>query len=664
VKVRSVDIDAGYRGVTVAGDWVSDLSHTGEHLLRIGTRLSMSFAAAALAAGALQVTAPTPAQAVPVTCTGTAKVFWSLPSGALWYYEHRAPATGDYNWAAGRQIGAGFTGRTVASTDGAVYLVNAAGELRRYRYDGSRWTDGAGTVVGTGWQGLLTDGRYQLTADARGRLFAIDNYGVLMMFDETMSRWDFGKGIPLDLGWFGDRVVGGGDGILYRIGETSGELSRYRYDADSARLTRATAGAGNWTGLDPVLSPGGDVLYAAANGTLYWYRYDADTGTWANNGNGRVVGNGWHGSNGSVTAAPGTCTVPAPAPVAPATPAAATTGSPLQLSGPAQYFGYAYRDTQGRAVELRETSDTTVSRTPVGTKTFVSDLSAATAQDQGITESLVGLDSSGTAWLSEGNWQFSADWQPFGKGMTRVALTESFSPSYLPQAVGVDGSGTLWWRRQVSTPNGRGWLPWQQAAAGVTDFQSVASTGTGVYGVAGNRWFDVNRDSANGNRIRYRDGALPQAADVTQVTAAEVTYTSSVLVARLRSSGQAVFMRGSATGFDTAWQALPPLTADGAVTVADVPMSATELSTGAVAVAAVGSDSHVYVTNGRVSTGVFAPWQQVGAPIAGAPQLLTPNFQDVQLGYRGQDGKVYHYGALTPNNTNPLDFNGAGRTEP
>ncbi len=625
------------------------------------TRLFLSFAVAALAAGALQFTAPVPAQAAPVTCTGTAKVFWSLPSGALWYYEHRAPATGDYNWAGGRQIGSGFTGRTVASTNGAVYLVNAAGELRRYRYDGTRWTDGAGTVVGTGWQGLLTDGRYQLTSDARGRLFAIDNYGVLMMFDETLSRWDFGKGLPLDIGWFGDRVVAGGDGVLYRIGQWNGELTRYRFDTDSARLIRTTASPGGWDGLDPVFSPGGDVLYGAANGTLYWYRYDADTGTWANGGNGRVVGSGWGGSN-TVTAAPGTCAVPAPAPVAPATPAPATTGGPLQLSGAAQYFGYTYRDAQGRAVELRETSDTTVTRTPVGTRTFVSDVSAATGQDQNITESLVALDSSGTAWLSEGNWQFSPDWRQFGRGMTRIALTEAVAPAYPPQAVGVDSGGKLWWRRQVSTPNGRGWLAWQPGGV-VSDFQNAASSGTGVYGVAGDRWFDVDREGSDGFPIRYRNGALPQAADVSRVTAAEVTYTVRVLVARQRSTGQVVYLRGSASGFDAAWQALPPLRADGSVTVADVPLSATELSTGAVAIAAVGSDGHVYVTNGRVSTGAFGPWQRVGEPIAGAPQLVAPNFQDVQLGYRGQDGKVYHYGALTPDNTNPLVFNGAGRTE-
>ena len=626
--------------------------------MRIATRLSVTLVAAALAATTLQLTTSAPAQAAPVTCVGTAKVFWSLPSGALWYYEHRAPATGDYNWAGGRQIGAGFTGRTVASTDGTIYLVNAAGELRRYRYNGTTWTEGAGTVVGTGWQKLLTDGRYQLTADARGRLFAVDDYGTLMMFDSTLSRWDFGKGIALDQNWFGDRLLGAGDGILYRISASSGTLTRYRYDEDAQRLTTTQAAAANWHGLDPVFSPGGDVLYGAANGTLYWYRFDADTGTWANGGNGRVVGDGWNGSNGSITATTGTCTVPAPAQVGAVTPAPATTGGPLQLSGPAQYYRATYRDTQGRAVQLRETSDTTVQAEVLGTTTFASDLSAATAQDQNLTRSLVGLDSSGTAWLSDNRGPI---WRQFGKGMKRIALTESISPSYGPQAIAVDGGGGLWWRRQSHTPSSDGWMAWQRVTGDVSDFRNVAGAFDGAYGVSGDRWFDMFPDPANGYRIKYRDGVLPQSGEVTGVTAAEVTYTVRVLVAKQTASGQAVYLRGSATGFESAWQALPTL--PDAVTLTDAQISATELSTGALAIAAVGSDGYVYVTNGRVSTGAFLPWQRVGAPIAGAPQLITPNYQDVQLGYRGQDGKVYHYGALTPNNTNPLDFNGYGRTE-
>jgi hypothetical protein len=408
-----------------------------------------------------------------------------------------------------------------------------------------------------------------------------------------------------------------------------------------------------------VFSPGGDVLYGTANGHLYWYRFDADTGTWANGGNGRVVGDGWDGSNSSITATTGTCAVPAPAQVGAVTPAPATTGGPLQLAGAAQHYRATYRDAQGRAVELRETSDTTVHAQVLGTTTFASDLSATTAQDQDSTRSLVGLDSSGTAWLSDNTGPV---WRRFGKGMKRLALTEGISPSYMPQAVGVDGSGGLWSRRQAHTYSSSGWMPWQRVTGGVSDFRNVAGAFDGAYGVSGDRWFDMFPDPANGYRTKFRDGVLPQSAEVTGVISGEVTYTARVLVAKQTASGEAVYLRGSATGFEPAWRALPAL--PGGVTLSDAPMSATELAvTGALAIAAVGSDGYVYVTSGLTGTGAFAPWQRVGEPIAGAPQLVTPYFEEVQLGYRGQDGKVYHYGALTPNNTEPLSFYGFGRTE-
>lgn len=609
--------------------------------------------AAALVAATLQVVGASAAVAAPVTCSGTAKVFDPRWDGSLWYYEHRAPATGDYNWAEGRRIGAGFTGPTVASADGTVYHVNAAGELRRYRYDGTRWTDGAGTVVGTGWQQWVTDGRLQLTADSRGRLFAVDQYGSLLMFDQSVPAWDPAKGIALDTGWFGDVLVGAGDDVLYRISETTGGITRYRYDRDAQRLTRSPEYGTGWYGMTNVFSPGGDVLYGIANGTLYWYRYDADTATWANGGNGRVVGAGW-GSVNSASAAPDTCSVPAPTPVGPATPAPPDPDRPFELSGAAQNFGYILRDAQGRAVELREISDTRLNSTPVGDRTFGSDLSAVTSRDDHMTEALAGLDASGSAWLTEGTGLFSPGWRPFGKGLTRLELTEALAPSDPLQAVAVDGVGGLWWRQRVSH-NGQ-WLAWQRVGSGNVD--SVASGSDLAYGVRGDQWFMIARTDGP---PAFRTGQLPAAADVDGVIAAEATRTSPVLLARHVATGQPHYLRGNAQGFQADWQALPPLTEDGSVTLADQPMSATQLSSLQLGIAAVGSDGHAYVTRGTVGTGQFQPWQRVGEPVAGGVRLVTPYFQDLHLGYRGQDGKFYHYGALVPNNTNPLDFTGGGR---
>lgn len=577
---------------------------------------------------------PTPARAAAVTCNGTVRVFDGRADGSMWYFEHRAPTTGAFSWAGGKWTASGFTGPTVASVNGIVYFITTTGDLRKYAYNGTKW-DGGGVVVGTGWQAWHADRRNPLTADTKGRLYAVDATGTLVMFDATVPRWDATAGIPLSYGWAGSRVVAAGDGVLYRIAPDGG-LTRYRYDADAQRLYSPSGLTGSgWQSFAQVFSPGGDVLYGVLNGNLYWFRYDADTARWANNGFSKLVGTGW-GGRLAVSATTSTCSIPAAPPVAAVTPVAADPGHALELSGAGAGFSYAYRDAQGRAVEARDNGDALV-RVVLGDKTFVGDLSSATSRDAAGTEELLGVDASGALWLAEGTGTFGA-WRPFGKGMRRALLTEAFAPADPVQALAVDGAGALWWRMRAA-PHHR-WLPWQQVATSVSGLGSAASATGGAYGVTAADWFTLER---TGDTVKFQRGELP--ADFESVVTAEVSTLPATL-----------FARQSGTGAPVSWGPLPTLT------IGPAQMSATQLGNGQLGVTAVGTDGYVYVTTGSADTGEYHPWQRVGEKATGAAQLVAPNATTAHLAYLGQDGKLYHFTAtVTAGSTQPLVFSGKGR---
>lgn len=580
-------------------------------------------------------TPPTPTRAAAVSCTGTVKIFDGRADGSMWFYEHRAPATGDFAWVNGRWTASGFAGPTIAAAGGVVYYVTGTGELRKYTYNGTKW-DGGGVVVGTGWQAWHGNRRNPITADTKGRLYTVDATGALVMFDPTVPRWDATAGVPLALGWAGSRVVAAGDGVLYKI-EPSGALWRYRYDADAQRfLPPSTQTGAGWQAFDQVFSPGGDVLYGILRGVLYWFRYDADTGQWANNGYSKQVGTGWSGRL-AVSATTGTCSIPAAPPVGAVTPVPADPAHALELSGTGTSFNYAYRDAQGRAVEARDNGDA-VARAVLGDKAFAGDLSSATSRDAAGTEQLLGVDAAGSLWLAEGTGAFGGGWKPFGKGMRRAVLTEAVGPADPVQALAVDGAGDLWWRMRAA-PRHR-WLPWQRVATGVGGLTAAASASGGAYGITGSDWFTLER---TGDVVRFQRGELP--ADFGSVVPAEVGTLPATVFARQTSTGKAV-----------SWGPLPDL----AVTTA--PMSATQLGNGQVAVAAVGPFGYVYVTTGSPDTGEYHPWQRLGEQAAGAVQVVAPDAATAHLAYLGQDGKLYHFAApVTAGDTAPLVFNGKGR---
>jgi hypothetical protein len=161
-----------------------------------------------------------------------------------------------------------------------------------------------------------------------------------------------------------------------------------------------------------------------------------------------------------------------------------------------------------------------------------------------------------------------------------------------------------------------------------------------------------------------RTGTVPNGADFIFPVATEVWANPGVLFARSRTDGKAYALFAEGDGFAASWTALPPLVPDSALQVGSLPMSATEGGNLAITVAAYGADGRIYVTSqtGRGSH-EFHPWQQIGEPAANAPGLISPNLGSVELAYRGQDGRFYHYTATAaPGDYRPLVFTGGGRT--
>jgi hypothetical protein len=599
------------------------------------SRLLGATIAGVIAAGAVQVAVAAPAAAAPATCTGAARVYLTKSDGTLWLYDHHAPATGAVSWSAGRQIGAGFQGPTASGPDGVVYWVNSLGELRRYRYDGTRWTEG-GTLIGTGWRDVY-DRRHGMTVDARGRLLFTDRTGMAWLFDDTLTRWDAGSGKPMAAGWPG-AAVAAGDNVYYE--RDGGLLYRWRHDPAAQRFTRSDAAVGAGFGAaDDMFSPGGDVLYRkVANGDLYWYRYDADTGTWANNGVGRLVGNGWNGW--SVTAGTGTCTIPAPAAVGAVTPAPRDPSDAWQGTGFGDDFGFLFLGDHGGLMQFN------AGRPPYGygQQPLATTPSAATGE----RKTLAGLDSSGTAWISQGRPELP-QFGEFGRGFTKVAVSGSLTNGNGVQALAADASGGLWWRREYpgGTAFEQRWTPWQRvlrdadlrgfSTFGAYDFSSSYGTAA-VEGSSDDDYWFVLRDADQGPV--ELTGKIPAAAEVDHPSVFAGPDNQPTLVARMKSDGQPYLLRGNDSGFaEDTWVALPPLSADGSVTV-DSAIGVDEVY-GSLVVTLRGSDGHVYVTN-QESGDEFYAWQQFPAA-ANTPAVSDEAGVRARLGFLGTDGRYYQY---------------------
>ncbi|GAA2970434.1 tachylectin-related carbohydrate-binding protein [Actinokineospora diospyrosa] len=278
-------------------------------------------AAVAMSVGIL-TTIPTAATATPAQCPGPANFFGIDPDGELFVQQHNAPQTGSPDWTEKSYIGTGWLEDkyALAAPGGNIYLINyETGGMYQYRWNGRAW-DFFGrslyATVGSGFDQYVPNGDgSRITIDQQGRIYAVDAAGNLRLYVRSTSptggTWtpDTVNGKVIGTGWDTfDRVIATGDGILYGVTDT-GELLRYKYDFthNSWATTERTIGEG-WNHYDNIYSAGGETLYALSQdtGNLYWYSYDADTGTWQNNAQPRLADTGWD-TPARVLVDPGAC---------------------------------------------------------------------------------------------------------------------------------------------------------------------------------------------------------------------------------------------------------------------------------------------------------------------------------------------------------------------
>jgi len=251
---------------------------------------------------------------------GTGAPIWSVRTdGSFWLYKHNDPAGGTFAWDQPvAAIGQGWFGRIVAAPGGVIWDVHkrvntsdpeADGVLKRWVWTGTGWTGGG--QVGSGWQAHLTpEARNLITVDDQGRLYTVNSQGELRSFiwNTQTNTWANPAGDLLDTGWGRfNSITAAGDGVIYAR-EPAGSMFRFQYDtAGHAWVQRDKASGVGWQTFREIFSPGADILYGRGGvgpdpGTgatvpvLRWYRYSANTDTWApgaSDGGGKVVGLGW-----------------------------------------------------------------------------------------------------------------------------------------------------------------------------------------------------------------------------------------------------------------------------------------------------------------------------------------------------------------------------------
>jgi hypothetical protein len=206
-------------------------------------------------------------------------------------------------------IGTGWGALTlVAGGSGVLFAIDPEGNLRWYRDAGvagagpADWSPGSGSAIGTGWNGFAG-----VTSGGQGVIYTVDAAGNLRWYrylgGDGSPSWATGSGTIIGTGWNELSIVGGGSGVIYAV-DSSGSLSWYRHlDPTGGTASWAADGIGQrigagWQGYTAIGSLGGGVLLARdAGGNLLWYRHNdplGGTATWANGGSGLSEGAGWN----------------------------------------------------------------------------------------------------------------------------------------------------------------------------------------------------------------------------------------------------------------------------------------------------------------------------------------------------------------------------------
>jgi hypothetical protein len=638
-------------------------------------RARSTWIAAALASAVLlPFLAGTPAAAATpknaTTCTAPASVFDAKADGSLWLYRNTAPATGGAAWTNVHQIGTGWYGRILGGGDvgrsfagGDILSITPTGDVRELNYnpDNDTWGDGgAYQTISTGFSRYLSGPAAALITTDGDVMYAVDAHGDLRYWPYTDASGNVPPaGVLLDHNWGGYTRIFATGSALYAV-DGGGVLHRFTMDYETHEFTEYADPVGTgWGNVRNVFSPGGDVLYVVdAAGTMFWYRYDADTQTWANNGAGVPVGSGWQGV-ADVTAFTNSCSEPEPAPVPAATPIPATTDAPLGLGATSPGGAPFYYWNDGGTVEYSQDSGPATALRPTPLPGMAGSIpSPVTAAGiDGSTVGIAGLDPNGEVVLVRSD-QLDPDQKLAGGAFTALALT---SPNGEPQLFGVDPVGHLW---TASAPAGAPFsnrtTEWHDLMAGLprnyprlTGPLSVGSTGGQVYGVA-------RMSTGSLGYFTYRaDGTFTPTvftgpAGLSTPVAAQ--RADAPVLAAYGSTDGLVYVNDPGTDV-TAFTALAPLPNGRKATSVALAQPAAGVS----ALAVRADNGQVFVTN-TTKPGAWAAWKKLpldaGVKATTQPALLAGTGAD--LAFRGSDGKIWHFTAPAPATGRAMTWTGAG----
>jgi len=169
--------------------------------------------------------------------------------GDLYWYKHLGHATGSATWIEGKKVGNGWqvARQAFGAGDGIVYMVHENGDLLWYRHlgyeDGSEtWANGGtGKKVGVGWSGMRI-----VFAGGDGAIYAIDAKGDMYWyrhdgrFDGSFTWANGASGVKIGNGWNdAASAFSGGGGLIYAL-KRNGNLYWYNH-------TGYATGAATWT---------------------------------------------------------------------------------------------------------------------------------------------------------------------------------------------------------------------------------------------------------------------------------------------------------------------------------------------------------------------------------------------------------------------------------
>ncbi|MEU5691584.1 tachylectin-related carbohydrate-binding protein [Actinosynnema sp. NPDC020468] len=588
------------------------------------------------------VALPSSAQAAGAAqCSPTARVFTVQRDGDLWLYEHGAPATGDFSWPAVRQIGWGWAGRTLAGPNSEVYNITDAGEVRRFRWNGTWWEQFGGRdyevlpVTKSDWTTAKAP-RNLITVDERG-----DFYKIVSGDLYRAARGDASLAWTKIGGGYGgyNYLVASGPGLLY--GRTAnGDLHRFRYQAESQKLYPADGVGTEWDNLWKIVGVGGGVLYGAQkNGDLYWNRDVAESAgdvDWAD-ANGRVVGYDW-GNDLDTVGSPDTCArVPQWGPFEPT-----VVGEPRHASTVVEIGGKlgVYHVGGGTLSEGSETTGgafdfhTVTTRGPLVWGTVPVDVRGTKAIALPVT-------ASGQYEYTDIDPGRGSQFGPTVPGWNRTTLTTVRVGDQLV-AYAVDPDGSLWRRAGVpSVTTGLGSGPWQQIGVpGVYDARPAAlALGDGSVLLA-------IRDTLGGflHTMRDRNGVIEpgwQSGNIVQGTPAIVRETPTTVAVLARGTQGSLFrvLVDNSNKILSSTDLAPGLEVDGDPSAAVGP-------DGLVDVGVRTKDGGVAVARQTSVGGGYGPLTRVGAEAAYSdPTLFTRTDGRRLVLFRGSVGGHYLYTA-------------------